>query len=78
MSRNLNRRNCPLGSLLVSVDLTSDEISATGGRQRFALDALGMTSWLGLMPLQCQTEQRFSWRTVYESSYGSWCPTAVH
>ena len=25
--RNLNRRNCPQGSLLVSVDLTSDEIS---------------------------------------------------
>ena len=36
-SRNLNRRNCPPGSLLVSVDLTSDETSATGGRQRFAL-----------------------------------------
>ena len=35
--RNLNRRDCPLGRSLVSVDLTSDEISATGGRQRFVL-----------------------------------------
>ena len=35
--RNLNRRDCPLDSSLVSVDLTSDGISATGCPQRFAL-----------------------------------------
>ena len=34
--RNLNRRDCPLGRSLVSVDLTSDETSRTAGRQRFA------------------------------------------
>ena len=36
--RNLNRRDCPPGSSLVSVDLTFDEIPATGSRQRFAPD----------------------------------------
>ena len=43
-SRNLNRRDSTLWSSLVSVDLTSDDISATGGRQRFAhagVNALG-------------------------------------
>ena len=35
--RNLNRRNSAPRSLLVSVDLTSDEIPSTGGHQRFAL-----------------------------------------
>ena len=35
--RNLNRRDCSLGSSLVSVDLSSDEISATGSPQSFAL-----------------------------------------
>ncbi len=35
--RNLNHRDSALRSSLVSVDLTSDEIPATGGRQRFAL-----------------------------------------
>ena len=34
--RRLNRRDSPLGRSLVSTDLTSDEIPATGGRQRFA------------------------------------------
>ena len=34
--RNLNRRNSAPRSLLVSVDLTSDEIPSTGGHQRFA------------------------------------------
>ena len=36
--RNLNRRDCPPGSSLVSVDLTADEIPATGCRQRFVMD----------------------------------------
>ena len=40
--RNLSRRDCPLGSSLASVDLSSDEISATGSPQSFAL--LRMTS----------------------------------
>ncbi len=40
--RNLNRRDCPLGRSLVSVDLTSFEISATGGRKRFAPKAFGL------------------------------------
>ena len=31
--RNLNRRDCPLGSSLVSVEKEIDEISATGGHQ---------------------------------------------
>ena len=31
--RNLNRRDCPPGSSLVSVENDADEISATGGRQ---------------------------------------------
>ena len=35
--RNLNRRDCPLGRSLVSVDLTADETPATGCRRRFAL-----------------------------------------
>jgi len=34
--RILNRRDSTLWSSLVSDDLTSDEISATGGHQRFA------------------------------------------
>ena len=34
--RNLNRRDCPLGSSLVSVDLGTDEISATGGHRFLA------------------------------------------
>ena len=34
--RNLNRRDSTLWSSLVSVDLTSDETSATGSRQSFA------------------------------------------
>ncbi len=34
--RNLNRRDCPPGSSLVSVALSSDEISATGSPQSFA------------------------------------------
>jgi len=33
--RNLNRRNSALRSLLVSVDLSSDETFATGSNQRF-------------------------------------------
>ena len=36
--RNFNRRDCPLDSSLVSVDLTSDGISATGCPQMFALE----------------------------------------
>ena len=35
--RNLNRCDCPLGNSLVSIDLSSDEISATGSPQSFAL-----------------------------------------
>ena len=35
-SRNLNRRDCPPDRSLVSVDLTADEISATGSPRRFA------------------------------------------
>ena len=31
--RNLNRRDCPLDSSLVSVELNSDEIPRTAGRQ---------------------------------------------
>ena len=34
--RNLNRRDCPLGSSLVSVDLGTDETSATGGHRFLA------------------------------------------
>ena len=34
--RNLNRRNCPPGRLLVSIDLRTDEIPATGGHRFFA------------------------------------------
>ena len=34
--RNLNRRDSAQRSSLVSVDLSADETSATGGRQRFA------------------------------------------
>ena len=34
--RRLNLRDSPLGRSLVSTDLTSDGISATGGPQRFA------------------------------------------
>ncbi len=37
--RNLNRRDSALRSSLVSVDLSPAEISATGGRQGFALKA---------------------------------------
>ena len=37
LTRNLSRRDCPLGSSLASVDLTSSDASATGGRRRFAL-----------------------------------------
>ena len=33
--RNLNRRDSPLGSSLVSVEFTADETSRTAGRQRF-------------------------------------------
>ena len=40
--RNLNRRDCPLGRSLVSVNLTSFEISATGGRKRFAPKGFGL------------------------------------
>jgi len=32
-ARNLNRRDCPLGRSLVSVEKGTDEIPATGGRQ---------------------------------------------
>ena len=35
-SRSLNLRDCPQDRSLVSADLTSDETSAAGGRQRFA------------------------------------------
>ena len=35
--RNLSRRDSALRSSLASVDLTSCEASATGGRRRFAL-----------------------------------------
>ena len=35
--RNLNRRNCPQGRLLVSVDLRTDKNSATGGYRFFAM-----------------------------------------
>ena len=34
--RKLSRRDSPPGSSLASLDLTSFEISATGGRKRFA------------------------------------------
>ena len=37
---NLNRRNCSLGSLLVSVEKATDEISATGGHR--LLSAFGV------------------------------------
>ena len=37
--RKLSRRDCPLGSSLASPDLSSDETSATGGCQSFALKA---------------------------------------
>ena len=37
ISRNLNRRDCPLGSSLVSVEFTSFDISATGSQKRFIL-----------------------------------------
>ena len=40
--RSLNRRNSALRSLLVSADLTSFGISATGGRKRFAPRAFGL------------------------------------
>lgn len=35
--RNLNRRDSPQGSSLVSIDLTTDETPATGGHRWFAL-----------------------------------------
>ena len=34
--RNLNRRDCPPGSSLVSVEKAADDISATGGRRRLS------------------------------------------
>ena len=34
--RNLNRRDSPLGSSLVSVEKAADEISATGGPRRLS------------------------------------------
>ncbi len=40
--RNLSRRDSALWSSLASVDLTSDGISATGSRQRFAPKAFGL------------------------------------
>ena len=36
--RRLNRRDSPPGRSLVSADLTADEIPATGGHHRFALE----------------------------------------
>ena len=36
MTRNLNWRDCPLGSSLVSVEQAFDEIPATGGRRMLA------------------------------------------
>ena len=40
--RKLSRRDFPPGSSLASLDLTSFEISATGGRKRFAPKAFGL------------------------------------
>ena len=34
--RNLNRRDCPLGSSLVSVEKAADDISATGSHRRLS------------------------------------------
>ena len=34
--RNLNRRDCPQGRSLVSVEKSADEISSTGGRRRIS------------------------------------------
>ena len=39
--RNLNRRDSPPGSSLVSVELTSEKLSATGSFQRFARVPVG-------------------------------------
>ncbi len=50
--RNLNRRDCPPGSSLVSVDLSSDEISATGSPQSFA-------HWLFIRALQTPPRRNF-------------------
>ena len=36
LTRNLNWRDCPLGSSLVSVEQAFDEIPATGGRRMLA------------------------------------------
>ena len=36
LARNLNRRDSPLGSSLVSVEKAADEISATGGPRRLS------------------------------------------
>ena len=44
--RSLNRRNSPQGRLLVSVDLTADEIPATGGHRRFVPFRESHKGWL--------------------------------
>ena len=36
LARNLNRRDCPQGRSLVSVEKSADEISSTGGRRRLS------------------------------------------
>ena len=36
LARNLNRRDCPPGRSLVSVEKAADEISSTGGRRRLS------------------------------------------
>ena len=45
--RNLNRRDCPSGSSLVSVEQASDEISATGGHRLLARYCRVMSFILG-------------------------------
>ena len=42
--RNLNRRDCPLGRSLVSVEKGADEISAAGGRQCLSHGRRGFSS----------------------------------
>ena len=54
--RRLNLRDSPLGRSLVSTDLTSDEIPATGGRQRFALEDDTEFSALKEEQLRCSTD----------------------
>ena len=57
--RNLNRRGSTLWRPLVSVDLTADEISATGSPRRFALHALTLGRNDSLCALLCYMGQLF-------------------